>query len=372
VSSKLFWTLPPRGDGVGAVPANFTRGDFQGARRRFSSAVHDARNNRFNYYDYLSQTARAAETTSFDGVAIPWDAAGEEPWIVAGALVREARRLEFVPELKVGFATPVYLAKMSASFQRLSGNRLSWKLNFDRDHAKDRALGDLLTGADWLARADEYLEAAKGVFGGKPYEFRGRFFEVEAGGFDAPLAGVPAPRIYTAGVAEGALALAAKHSDVHFLEAGAVEDVRAQIEHLGGLASRHTRGIGAALELGVVARHRAEEADEALTSLRREAGPNASLRVVDSDDGVALWTGFDALGFGTRAALVGSYDAVARRLDQYRALGLDSLFLTSNPHLEGAYRLGEHVLSKLASRARSFATLAASGHTSAATGRYAV
>jgi alkanesulfonate monooxygenase len=50
------------------------------------------------------------------------------------------------------------------------------------------------------------------------------------------------------------------------------------------------------------------------------------------------------------AALVGSYDYVAQRLDTYLQIGVERLILRGYPHLEEAYRLGEHVLPKLSVR----------------------
>ena len=43
-------------------------------------------------------------------------------------------------------------------------------------------------------------------------------------------------------------------------------------------------------------------------------------------------------------ALVGSYANVVARIREYNELGIDLFFLAGYPHLEEAYRLGEHVL----------------------------
>lgn len=328
--TSLFWTLPTSGDGRSALRKNWSRGDFnRSGRRSFAASLTDDRADRFNYYDHLAQVARAAEVATFDGVLIPWDPAGEEPWIVAASLAREARRLRFLPEFHAGFATPVYLAKMSVTFQRLSGNRLAWKIDADREVAVRRAHGDLLEDEAWLERADEYLQAAKGVYATQPYEFRGRYYEVEAGGLDGPLSGLPLPKIYTSGRSEAALKLAAKHADVHVLEADSLNELETELRRVAAASAAHGRQLKTALRLAVVARHTEEEAWSAVRELHAEVGFDANL------------------------GLVGSYRQVADRLEQYVSLGVDSLILSSNPHLEEAYRLGEHVLSKLSSRARA-------------------
>jgi alkanesulfonate monooxygenase len=295
------------------------QGHFEGqapARVR-GAGLTEPRTQAYTYYDYLFQVARAAEVSGFGGVLIPWQAEGEDPWIIASALVRGARRLTFVPELELGFATPVYLAKMSVSFQRLSRNRLGWKFDLEREQSVRRAHGDTLAGEAWFARADEYLSAAKGVWTTRPYDFAGSFYQVEAGGFEGPLAGRPLPPIYTSGRSDAALGLAAKHSDVHLFDPLPLDELKALVRGLNARASALGRNVHAGIRLGVVARHTESEAAAAVSST---------------------------------ADVVGSYERVAARLTEYLELGIEHLILQGEPHLEEAYRLGEHVLPRLRSR----------------------
>jgi alkanesulfonate monooxygenase len=41
---------------------------------------------------------------------------------------------------------------------------------------------------------------------------------------------------------------------------------------------------------------------------------------------------------------VGSYENLVARIREYNTVGIDLFFLAGYPHLEEAYRLGEHVL----------------------------
>jgi alkanesulfonate monooxygenase len=337
MSAQVFWTLPPSGDGRSASRARFSRGDFQGiSRPTHAPGLTDDRGRHFTYYDQLFQVARAAESSGFKGVLIPWEPAGEDPWIVAAALVRQTRGLVFLPELEPGFATPVYLAKMSVSFQRLSGNRLAWQFELERDPQVRSAHGDPLQGDDYFQRVDEYLEAARGVLLTRPYDFRGRFYDVEKGGFDAPLAGTPLPPIFTSGSSDAALALAGRRADFHLVRGASLDGIKSAIARLEAAASKHGRSVKPARRRQVVARHTDEEARAAA----REAG--------------------------AEAALIGSYDDVAQRLESYLELGVERLILSGYPHLEEAYRLGEHVLPKLSAR-RAMAREPAAPHVTTAT-----
>jgi alkanesulfonate monooxygenase len=317
--ASFFWTLPVDGDRRGPS-----------ARRNFIRDLRDERRDRFTDYDYLLQVSRAAESAGFTGAFVPWDERGDDSWIVAASLAREVRRLVFLPEIQPGFTTPVYLAKISSSFQRLAGNRLAWKIDLERDPTVRRAHGDRLEGADWFARAGEYLEAAKGVWTQEAFDYQGRFFAVEKGGLKGPLAGRPLPPTYTAGRSDEALSFAARHADVHLLDGDEPAAVGAQIERLDQAVARQLASApveGAArrvlkrgIRLSVIARHTAEEAREAVRRAGWESRPDL---------------------------VAGSHAQVALRIDELAGLGIDRFVLDGTPHLEEAYRIGEHVFPKL-------------------------
>jgi alkanesulfonate monooxygenase len=318
MTAEYYFTLPPKGDGRETL----RRGDHRGVSpSSFSRAgFTDERPRRFDYYDYLAQTARAAEISGFHGVVVPWQPHAEDPWIVASGLARQTRRLRLLPELEPGFATPVYLAKMSASFQRLSRNRLDLRFGVEREPSVRRAHGDFLEGADWFERTSEYLTTFKGVFSNHPYDFRGRFYDVEAGGLESPLSSAPVPRILTSGQSDAALALAVAHADVHVLPPLDLGALAPEIERLERASERSGKKPKLGIELRIVARHTEEEAFR------------------DSDHSQAS------------VAVTGSYARVASRLEAYAKLGVELFFLDGQPRLEEAYRLGEHVLPRLASR----------------------
>ena len=318
MTTQYYFTLPPAGDGRGVA----RRGDHRGIPRPNLSplGLTDDRGRKFDYYDYLLQAARAAEVSGFHGVFIPWQPSGEDPWIMASGLARQTRRLRFLPELRLAFATPVYLAKMAASFQRLSENRLDLAFELEGDPSLRRKHGDFLEGGDWFERAGEYLTALKGVWTTRPYDFRGRFYDVEAGGLESPLSSVPLPRIVTSGRSDEALAFAAAHADLHFLPSLDLDVLEPEVRRLERAAERAGTKPKLGIRLRVVARHTEEEAYR------------------DSDHTLSS------------IAVSGSYARVASRLEGYARLGVELFVLDGQPRLEEAYRLGEHVLPRLPSR----------------------
>ncbi len=240
-------TLPSRGNGG------------RGARPGFPGFVTDPRG-AFGPFDHLAQTGRAAEIATFDGALAPFDPAGEESLVVAATLLRQNRRLRVVAGFHPGIATPVYAAKVSASLQRFSGDRLDWRISVDLDPAVSRAQGDFLAGPDRYGRADEFLTVAKGVWSEEGYTYEGRFYQVLAGGFQAPLAGRSFPRIHLSGTSPEALRLSARHADVHVFDPG--DDIEAV----------DLPGVTYGLRLPVLARDDEDEAWEAARRLWLRGG----------------------------------------------------------------------------------------------------
>lgn len=265
-------------------------------------------------FAHLAQAGRAAELAAFHGALAPFDPEGAESFVVAADLLRHSRWLRAVAEFHPGLATPVYAAKLSASLQRFSGDRLDWKPAVDLDPARARAQGDFVTGPDRYARAEEFLTVAKGVWSEPGYTYQGRFYQVLAGGFEPPLSGRKFPRVFLSGTTPEALALSARHADVHVFAAG--DDLAAGITALRGLAAgRADGGPAYGLTLPVLAREDDEEA--------RRAGPPPS------------------------PGLAGSYGTVAAGIRDHIERGVTTFILESRPAVEETYRLGEHLLPLL-------------------------
>jgi alkanesulfonate monooxygenase len=60
-----------------------------------------------------------------------------------------------------------------------------------------------------------------------------------------------------------------------------------------------------------------------------------------------LWAGVGLVRGGAGTALVGDPQAVAARMKEYMALGIDTFILSGYPHLEEAYRFAELVFPLL-------------------------
>lgn len=338
---QFFWRLPVGGDGRMPSPDHWTRGDYGNVRRLHESfARTGVRGTGLTYFDQLVQIARAAELTGFDGVHIPQSPSGEEPLIVAGALAREVRRLTLTPALPP-LLSAVYAAKIATSFQRLTGNRLALELTSLPDEPSPWH-GRRWSQSEKIARIGEFIDVFKGFWTEPGFTYHGRYYEVEGGGFGGPLHGYPLPLFHLSGDGEEAIELSGRHADVHVITLTSVDEVRDQIERVRASAKRHARSPAFALQASIVARHSEEEAQAYVEHVCSDASLTGEAIVLDG-----LWQGLDRIHPGAGAALVGSHAALAERLTDYAQVGVNRFILSANPHLEEAYRIGEHLLPRI-------------------------
>ena len=194
----------------------------------------------------------------------------------------------------------------------------------------------------------ELLEVVAGVWAGHPYSHDGRWFSVQDGGFwGGPqtadggrlLERRPSPAVFLDGTDDAHIELSARFADVHLFDLDEPSAVADGIERLRARAAGHGRTVRYGLRLPIWAR---EFTDEAWRDLRRVV-PDASA------GGSPRWRGFDRLGVGRPAGLVGSFEDVAASLSELAGLGVSVLVLEGVAPIEDAYRLGEFVLPSVQS-----------------------
>jgi alkanesulfonate monooxygenase len=318
---RIYWQLDPAAESHRLEPSMQRPNAIATPLRR--AAVH-------NRFDYYAQVAEGAAQTAFDGLFVAHRADADESRIIAASLTREVRGLEFVAEFPASVGSAVYAAKQATTFQRSTHDRFAWAVAPDADMRTRARVGDIVAQDDLGERLDEFLTVARGVHTQRPFTFKGRHFEVENGGFNAPLNQVPFPTVFLQGESEDALDLSARHGDVHLFQPGPLEHIASLVEGLDALARQADRSVAFGLLQPILTR----ETDE-------EAASNADREPV------------------LPGTLVGSFDTVAARLAELAAIGVSHFVLSAEPALEEAYRVGQHVLPRLRARLASSTTAAA-------------
>jgi len=301
----IYWRLDPAAEAHRGEPST----------RRPNDLVPDGRTAANLRFDHYTQIARAAALTGFDGLFVAHDDQADDSQIIAAAVARSTPRLLIVPEFPASVGSAVYAAKRAVSFQRATRERLGWAIIRDGDAATRLRGADPIADDDIETRIEEFLHVARGVHGQQGFTFKGRFFEVENGGFEDPLNAASFPPVFLAGDDEDSIQFSARHADVHLFSPAEPDVLHERVERLDRLALEQDRTVAFGLVATVIARESDEEA--------RAAGS---------------------------ADFVGSFDTVAERLSALAAIGITHFLLSSSPQFEEAYRVGQFVLPRLRDR----------------------
>lgn len=346
MTATVYWQLPSNSDArYGDANPRKRAERLKDDPPPFTEGVRDPRGTRFNYFDYLHQIARAADLSGFNGLHIQHDTSGDESWIIAGYLARSVRHLVLLTGFEASRGSAVYAAKNAISFQRYTNGRFAWHITRGGDEQARKSQADFLPGEKVNDRIGEFITVAQGVIKGTDVNFKGDYFEVLAGGFKGPLAGHPAPRVFLSGNDDASLKLSALQADVHIFSAQAETELYAQRDTLEQYAQQQSRSVEYALRVNVIARETEQEAlfdAERIHAQQQRDGSLQATRITGH-----LYRLPEQHESGARAQLVGSYDQVIAQLQSWIEAGFQHLILGASPHLEEAYRIGEHVLPNL-------------------------
>jgi len=303
---RIYWELDPAAEPRRAEPV---------LRARWSQHLSDPRGLASKRQAYYAQIARAAAMSAFDGLYIRYRPESDDSQILAATLALHVPDLTLIPEFPASVGSAVYAVKEAVSFQRSTRGRLGWAIAPDRSITERAAEGDYVAEDDLLARLDEFLTVARGVHGQTGFTFKGRFFEVQNGGFAPPLDREAFPPVILQGTSEDTLALSARLGDIHSFEPAAPAAFQHLADQQRRRAAEHGREQAFAVRLDVTSRDTPQEATQA----------------------------------GAKG-LAGSHEQVADTLADYVAAGAAHLILSGSPSLEEAYRIGAHVLPRLRAR----------------------
>lgn len=368
----VHWFLPTSGDGRSVT-------DFFP-----DPSQHSVSRPRAADFDYMLQIAQAADRLGFVGVLTPTGVTCEDAWIICAAVAPFTERLRFLVAFRPGFVLPTLAAQMAATLQRITGGRTLINIVTGGDAADQRSYGDFLDHDARYDRTAEFIEVFRRCWDRDRFNYQGAHYRVQLGGLRTPvgrdrLPDVPA--VYFGGASEPAEKVAAAQADVYLLWGEPPEWVAARIARMREKAAANGRSLRFGIRLHVIAR--AQESDawaeaerllsqmnkDQIETAQRGFGKMESVgqsRMVELHKGGSdmeslivspnLWAGIGLVRGGAGTALVGSFDQVAERIQEYADIGLDTFILSGYPHLEEAYVVGEEILPRVRGiTARAFA-----------------
>ncbi|KPF67028.1 alkanesulfonate monooxygenase [beta proteobacterium AAP99] len=354
---NIFWFLPTHGD-------SRYLGTTAGARQ-----VDHA---------YLKQIAQAADRLGYDGVLIPTGRSCEDPWVGASSLIDATTRLKFLVALRPGLTTPTLAARMSATFDRLSGGRLLVNLVTGGDAGELEGDGLFLDHAERYEASAEFIRVWREVLTAshelQTVSYAGKHIRVRDAKLLFPPVQTPHPPVWFGGSSAAAHDLAAEQVDTYLTWGEPLAAVAEKIGEVRRLAEARGRSIRFGIRLHVIVRETEQEAwaeaDRLISHLTDEtvARAQAAFARMDSvgqqrmaalhgngkgrsrsDLEIApnLWAGVGLVRGGAGTALVGSPEQVAARIKEYAELGVGSFIFSGYPHLEESYRFAELVFPLL-------------------------
>ncbi len=243
----------------------------------------------------------------------------------------QTSKLKLVTAIHPGFFQPTAIAKWGATLDRISGGRWAINVTSGWNLAEFDMYGiDALTHDERYARSAEFIEVMRGAWLGKPFSYEGNFYRAKN------LLLEPTPtrtlEIYQGGQSPAAIDMAAQHSDWMFLNGGEPAKLARIIEQVRAASRITGRRVRFALYAAPLCRETDEAAwaeidtrlarvDHALVLRRRERVDGAEgMWENDADPLSALDTNE---GYSSR--LIGSPATVLKKIEEFRALGIDML-----------------------------------------------
>ncbi len=249
----------------------------------------------------VQECARRAEGLGFESVWVLDQ--GYDPLVALGALARVTRRLRLAPMLDAGRRPASVVAKALATIDVVSRGRLVVGLGADGGGAVDEP-----------ALLAESCQVLVGMFGGGPFSFTGDHVQVsEVRCLPLPVQR-PNPPIWVGGHSDGLLDVVARHADgwlaswVWTPEAyrRRLDVLDAACDRLGRDPATVTRSVGLSTLVG--------DDDSDLLRRFRHLCDKAPTTAGTLDE----WR---------RGRLVGTVDEVGRQLEEWAALGVDTVVL---------------------------------------------
>lgn len=316
-------------------------------------------------YEHCRNIVLTAEKGGFDNILLPSGyTLGIDTVAFAAAIAPQLKRMRLLVAVRCGEVWPPQLARQLATLDRMLEGRLTINI------ISSEMPGEVLGSAPRYGRTVEIMKLLKASLNGERLKLEGQHYR-----FDLDPPGIRTvsgrcPPLYFGGLSEDAREAAAEAADVYLMWPDRMDEVKAIIADMTARAARRGRTLKFGYRVHVIVRETEAEAraaarrllsrldDGAGEAIRKRSLDHASvgvrrqaeIREAADDEGFAeenLWTGIGRARSGCGAAIVGDPDQVLKKLNAYRALGIEAFILSGYPHAAECDLFARHVLPRL-------------------------
>jgi FMNH2-dependent dimethyl sulfone monooxygenase len=315
--------------------------------------------------DYNVKLARLAENSGFEYALsqVRYMASygaefQHESTTFSFALLQATQRLKVIAAIHPGLWHPGVLAKLIATQDQLSNGRTAVNVVSGWFKGEFTALGEpWLEHDERYRRSEEFIRVLRGSWTEDHFSFSGDFYRIHGYNLKPKPLQHPHPEIFQGGTSRGARDMAARVSDWYFCNGNTAEAIKAQVDDIQGKAAPLGRRPKIGMNAFIIARDTEEEAKKVLADIVKYADKEAVNAFGDavkqagkaSPEGQGNWASstFEDLvqyNDGFRPNLVGTPEQIARRILDYKAVGVDLILGGFLHYLEEVEYFGKRML----------------------------
>jgi len=337
--------------------------DLCGGATAYLGVLDHTRRSSFKHCRKIVQTA---DHPGFNNILLPSSYVdGQDPFTFASAVRPILKNISLLVAHRFGELHPPMLARAISTLDHILEGKFTLNvINSDLP-------GMIEDGKIRYQRTREIIEILRQAWTQDEIHFKGELYH-----FDLPADPVKpyqqngGPLLYFGGFSPEARDVCAQYCDVFLMWPDTETGLKATMEDVSLRAAAYGRKIDFGLRIHIIADENANEAylstQKLLSKLEKRRGEELknrtqdaknmgvlhqdSLREKSDKEGFAeplLWTGIGQARSGCGAALVGSYDEVLTRINQYIDMGIRSFIFSGYPLIESSQKFGKYILPHL-------------------------
>ena len=194
---------------------------------------------------FLREFAQKHEAAGFDQVLVGYYSSSAEGFNVASHAAAHTKTLSYLVAHRPGIVSPSLAARAAATFDHLSGGRLSVHIIAGVTDQEQQSEGDFLGKEARYERGSEYLSILRRIWTSpEPFDHAGQYYRFQGAWSAVKPLQKPYPKLFFGGSSEGALQMGAEHCDVYAMYGEPLKETADRIADFRLRASKFGRAPG--------------------------------------------------------------------------------------------------------------------------------